>query len=79
MKGRMNVRAWRSIAPPPYAGGGPLMKRLVPIVAATGAFSQTNVPNEITGYRNINVTYSEKATACCYLEHSAAYSERLRE
>ncbi len=62
------------------------MKRIVPIVAAcaaacvaaTGAFAQSSVPNEIKGYKSISVAYSEKAAAC-NLEHSEAYSDRLRE
>ncbi len=58
------------------------MKRFVPIVAgcvaATGAFAQSSVPDEVTGYRSISVMYSGNAKGCD-LEHSAAYKERLRE
>ena len=58
------------------------MKRFVLVVAccvlSTGAFAQTSVPKEITGYRQINVSFSEGAKKC-NLEHRAEYQERLRE
>ncbi len=47
-------------------------------VFATGAFAQTSVPEEITGYRSIGVSYSERAKNC-NLEHSTTYEARLRE
>ena len=47
-------------------------------VFATGAFAQTSVPEEITGYRAIGVSYSAQAKNC-NLEHSATYEARLRE
>ncbi len=47
-------------------------------VLSTGALAQTSVPQEITGYRQINVSFSEGAKDC-NLEHRAAYQERLRD
>ena len=59
------------------------MKRIVVIVAscfaATGAFAQnSSIPDVVTGYQSINVTYSERAKDC-NLEHTADYMVHLRD
>ncbi len=47
-------------------------------VAAGATFAQVSVPDIVTGYRSISVTYSEGA-AGCDLEHSAEYKAHLSE
>jgi hypothetical protein len=60
------------------------MRRLILALAccalSTGAWAQTqtSVPNEITGYKTILVSFSEGAKKC-NLEDPAAYSARLSD